>query len=126
MGSPSRYDDSGRKLLHRRHTSDSKSDTEAQDSPLLSECSSVDEHYYRASVETERKPRSRRTTAGLGWKKWLLILSAVFGGLLVIISGGGIWVYESAPPDGQSPPWYPTRKSRNVDAGRAAVTDSID
>ena len=29
-------------------------------------------------------------------------------GLIGILSGSGLYVYKTAPPDGQSPPWYPT------------------
>jgi len=29
---------------------------------------------------------------------------------VLILSAGGIWVWKSAPPDGLSPPWYPTPK----------------
>jgi hypothetical protein len=34
------------------------------------------------------------------------------GTLLLLLSGGGIWLYRTAPPDGMSPPWYPTREFR--------------
>lgn len=29
---------------------------------------------------------------------------------VLLLSAGGIWAWKSAPPDGQSPPWYPTPK----------------
>jgi beta-glucosidase len=29
---------------------------------------------------------------------------------VMILSAGGIWVWKLAPPDGMSPPWYPTPK----------------
>ncbi len=52
-------------------------------------------------------PRRRRRVR---WRKWLLIFGILVGGLLAIVSVGGVWVYKTAPPDGQSPPWYPTRE----------------
>ncbi|KAF2458236.1 glycoside hydrolase family 3 protein [Lineolata rhizophorae] len=39
---------------------------------------------------------------------WLALLFLVMVALL--LSAGGIWVYKTAPQDGQSPPWYPSPK----------------
>lgn len=44
------------------------------------------------------------------WKRWLLLIGILVGGLLAIVATGGIWIYRTAPPYGMSPPWYPTRK----------------
>ena len=60
---------------------------------------------FAAPLETRKADRRFS-----GWKRWTLILAILVGGLLAIVGAGGLWVYKSAPPDGQSPPWYPTRK----------------
>ncbi len=46
------------------------------------------------------------------WRKCLWIVVICLGTLLLLLSGGGTWLYRTAPPDGMSPPWYPTREFR--------------
>ncbi|KAI9887887.1 MAG: hypothetical protein M1823_000275 [Watsoniomyces obsoletus] len=63
---------------------------------------------------TALTPLGPRKRGRLQWRKWLLILAILVGGLLAIVSVGGVWVYKTAPPDGQSPPWYPTPRGGTV------------
>ena len=87
-----------------------------------------------------RRKRKRREKPGLGdpadatpfsgrskaerragrWGKCIIILLSTVGSLVAIVLGGGAWVYKTAPKDGQSPPWYPTRKSTGHSTGSEA------
>ncbi|KAI9823432.1 MAG: hypothetical protein M1832_002443 [Thelocarpon impressellum] len=62
------------------------------------------------SAPLDGTSKSERRTAR--WSKCVIISLTTVGSLLAIIVAGGSWVYKSAPADGQSPPWYPTRKLR--------------
>ncbi|CAF9937034.1 MAG: hypothetical protein HETSPECPRED_010535 [Heterodermia speciosa] len=37
----------------------------------------------------------------------LAITGILVAGFIILASGGALWVYKTAPEDGQSPPWYP-------------------
>jgi hypothetical protein len=41
-------------------------------------------------------------------KRVCLAISIIIGIILAAAIGGGAWVYKNRPPDGLSPPWYPT------------------
>ncbi|KAI9752356.1 MAG: hypothetical protein M4579_005664, partial [Chaenotheca gracillima] len=43
-----------------------------------------------------------------GWRKWLFIAGIILSASLMLIGGGGLWIYKSGPKNGQSPPWYPS------------------
>jgi beta-glucosidase-like glycosyl hydrolase len=40
----------------------------------------------------------------------------LLGGLIGVILGSGVWVWKTAPLDGQSPPWYPTPQGGTLDS----------
>lgn len=59
------------------------------------------------------RPRSRRW-CGRPSKLCMLLTTVVIIALLAALGGGGIWLYNTAPEDGQSPPWYPSPKGGTV------------
>ena len=44
------------------------------------------------------------------WSTCIIITFILLGGLLVVTFAGGVYVYKTSPPAGESPPWYPTRE----------------
>lgn len=56
----------------------------------------------RSGLNTSRRVRR--------WGKCMLLCMTIVGSLVAIVAGGGVWIYKSSPPTGQSPPWYPTRE----------------
>lgn len=51
--------------------------------------------------------RQRRCAPSKLWCGLVLLFVAA---TVMILSAGGIWVWKLAPPNGMSPPWYPTPK----------------
>ena len=60
-------------------------------------------------AEFAEKPSLKRRTCAPSRLCCGLILLFVAATVL-LLSAGGIWAWRSAPPDGQSPPWYPSPK----------------
>jgi len=59
----------------------------------------------------------RRLRCGLHFSNTSLVITFLFGAAAVILlGGGGLWLYKSPPKDGQSPPWYPTPRGGTVES----------
>lgn len=59
-----------------------------------------------AQKHTKEPPRSRMRPV---WRtRAFLLIAAVIMGLAAVLVTGGIVVVRRAPPDGESPPWYPS------------------
>jgi beta-glucosidase len=73
----------------------------------------------RADGVPHAKQGSRRPwqqlCCGLQFSDTCLIIAFLLGAVTVIfLGGGGVWIYKTAPKDGQSPPWYPTPRGGTV------------
>ncbi|KAL2354537.1 glycosyl hydrolase family 3 N terminal domain-containing protein [Cryomyces antarcticus] len=96
------------------------------------EFSDIDEfdplNYDGGSGKRRRTPSSRRAAAestaykdapdpraGVTRLRLCCFMVLLFtGALVLLLSVGGLWVYKSAPEDGQSPPWYPSPRGGTV------------
>ncbi|KAF2017320.1 glycoside hydrolase family 3 protein [Aaosphaeria arxii CBS 175.79] len=63
---------------------------------------------FKVSEFSEKTPFPRRRPAFLRYCCWMLLLFTAT--TVLLLSVGGIWAWNSAPHDGQSPPWYPSPK----------------
>jgi beta-glucosidase len=65
-----------------------------------------------------RRPQ-QQLCCGLSLSNPCLILALLFGTAAVIfLGGGGLYMYNTAPKDGLSPPWYPTPRGGTVQSWR--------
>lgn len=64
---------------------------------------------FKDAENAKQRPlaKARKCTSGRVCCGLLLLFVTT---TILLLSAGGIWVYKSAPDDGQSPPWYPTPK----------------
>jgi hypothetical protein len=54
---------------------------------------------------------------GLHFSNLCLVIAFLVGAAAVILlGGGGLWLYKRPPKDGQSPPWYPTPRGGTVES----------
>lgn len=95
-----------RKSLEEDYRSDSESDidaTEYLDHDPLNDQSQPAVEAYEPSKQLSNLRRSfaRRS-------KCLIIVLVVLMIFWTILAGGGFFIYKKSPPNGQSPPWYPT------------------
>ena len=59
----------------------------------------------------------QRLCFGLQFSNTCLIIAFLFGAAaVVLLAGGGLYVYKTAPKDGLSPPWYPTPQGGTVES----------
>lgn len=73
---------------------------------------SVDD--LHATQGRSRRPWQRLCCCGR-FSNTTLVVFALFAGFVVtLLGGGGLYIYKSAPTDGQSPPWYPTPNGGTV------------
>jgi hypothetical protein len=75
----------------------------------------------RAHGQPEADGESRRPwqrlCCGLHFSNTCLAIAFLVGAVVVILlGGGGLWLYKSPPRDGQSPPWYPTPQGGTVES----------
>ena len=133
------------RLLHDHNAATSRSSSEHRSSEDdgLDELESFE---YADEIQDTRRGRGKRrpsynyTKAAVARRRWLkslgthfwqrrscltitLVLIGVLGGIL---SASGVWVYKSAPPDGLSPPWYPTPRGGTLDSWTTSYRKAID
>ena len=71
--------------------------------------------------EKDSRGRSRgvKRLSSLGsftWKRrtCIMVILILLGAVIGVFSGSGLWIWKTAPLDGQSPPWYPTPRGGTV------------
>jgi len=132
-------------LLHGHNAATSRSSSE----PRSSEDDGLDElevFEYVDEIQGKRHGREKRrpsysyakaTGARRGWLKslgilfWqrrscLTITLVLIGGLIGALSASGVWVYKTAPPDGLSPPWYPTPRGGSLESWTTSYKKATD
>ena len=79
-----------KQVRHERHPIDPTFDSE--------------ERTVEDTIRTAKRGLQRRG-------KCLLITMIMFGAFIVLLSAASAFAYKMTPRKGESPPWYPTRKS---------------
>jgi beta-glucosidase-like glycosyl hydrolase len=100
---------------------DGRYDDGADDEGFYSD--ELDEHY---GAESQSKPRTPQNGPASRRRRWnpcrrlsrtcVAISVLAFGAFATTIVFGGLYAYRTAPPDGQSPPWYPAPNGGTVTA----------
>jgi beta-glucosidase len=90
-----------RKSFDEGHRSSSDSLDGLSSDPQGSSQAPVSAYQANTNLSKLRKKFNRRS-------KCLIIVLVVGIIFWSILAGGGYWLYKTAPPDGLSPPWYPT------------------
>ena len=75
---------------------------------------------------SQPSPRPSAFRRLLPSRKCLLILLILTGGLVGVLFGGAFYAYKVRPPDGQSPPWYPTPRGGTEAAWAASYAKAAD
>ncbi|KAI1334667.1 glycoside hydrolase family 3 protein [Xylariaceae sp. FL0016] len=110
--SPSHF----RRSYDARDSTDLDSDLDAteflQSDPLTSSKPSQTSHAYRSQARNRWLRRPCGCFAGRS-TKWLVSCLFILALVWIALGAGGFFAYKKykqSPPDGQSPPWYPTPK----------------
>jgi beta-glucosidase len=105
-----------RKSLDDAYRSSSDSDLDSADflstDPLYSTRDASSNNAATAYDTSARLAGLRRTFARRS--RCLIITLVVLIIFWSILAAGGFWAYKKAPPNGQSPPWYPTPRGGTV------------
>ncbi|MCJ1252031.1 hypothetical protein MMC30_009269 [Trapelia coarctata] len=132
-------------LLHEHNEASSRSSSESRSS----EDDGLDElevFEYADEIQNKRHGRGktrtlysyakspgarRRWLKSLGNHFWqrrscLTITLVLIGALVGVLSASGVWVYKSAPPDGLSPPWYPTPRGGALESWTTSYKKATD
>lgn len=56
----------------------------------------------------------------------LTVTLILLGGLIGALSASGVWLYKSTPPDGLSPPWYPTPRGGQLESWTKSYYKAVD
>jgi hypothetical protein len=72
---------------------------------------------FRRRATPNSASNSKTTTLGIQARRprrcppsktCMLVSLILLIGIIGLLTGSGYWVYKTSPPDGQSPPWYPS------------------
>ena len=132
-------------LLHEHNAATSRSSSEDRSS----EADSLDELElldYAGEIEDTRRVHgktrpaysyAKNTGARRRWlrsfgkyfrrrRSCLTVTLILLGGLIGVLLASGVWVYKSAPPDGKSPPWYPTPRGGALESWTTSYKKAVD